>query len=476
MDDKPNILLIYTDQQRYDTIRSLGASWMHTPNLDALCETGVVYTQATCPSPVCMPDRWSLHTGQWTSRHRCFSNHHPGPKPEFSLPGLLSSVGYRTGLVGKNHSYLSEADFDTWDPAPQKAFYEALAARNRTLSSDAFDGRTSFGPASRGIESDPEYYKTNGALEFMNMEDERPFFLWLSYLNPHTPYVATEPFFSLYDDRELPAPQVEAEGLEAAGKPFRQSYHRDNTAAFLPYNDEKTMHMRRSYYAMVSLIDHEIGRIVAFLEDHGLRENTLILFTSDHGDYMGDHGLLTKSPALYDCLVRVPFILNWPGTLPRGTSCDDFVSHIDILPALAAVAGACDVVPEGVQGRDFLSCLDSGEAIRPAAYAEYGIPGVPYDPWRLSQSMFEGRPFCNPGDPLLPWEGNPVALSGRIRMIRTHEWKLIDEPKGTGELYDLIADPHELRNEYRNPAHHDVISRLTRMGDTMVPEFASQVV
>jgi arylsulfatase A-like enzyme len=378
-------------------------------------------------------------------------------------------------LIGKNHSYLSADEFDEFDTAPERsaarsAAEPALRARERAVEEDG-DGRLYPKAAPGGRAGDPETYKTDAALRFLSDDDERPFFLWLSYLNPHTPYVAAERWFDVYRDRPVPEPAVEAEGLAAAGKPFRQIYHQENNDAILPFDRETTMTMRRVYYAMVSVIDEEIGRILEYLDKSGRREDTLIVFTSDHGDYMGDHGLLTKSPALYDCLVRVPFILSYPGVLPSGERRDDFVSHVDLLPTLAALSGCS--VPAAVHGRDFLKY--SGDELRPVAYAEYGIPGRPYDQWSYRQSGYVGRPFRNPGDDRLPWEGNPVSLSGRIRMIRSHRHKLVIEEEGTNELYDLENDPDELVNLASDPAHRGICTELLSSAEPILARLGDAV-
>jgi arylsulfatase A-like enzyme len=316
-----------------------------------------------------------------------------------------------------------------------------LAARADALSDPTY-GRLYPSGAPGGLRGDPEVHKTEAALRFIEESREEPFFLWLSYLNPHTPYVAVQQFLDLYANREIPEPVVESAGLAAAGKPFRQLFHQRNNDAVMPFDRDTVMQMRRVYFAMVSLIDAEVGRIVDHLDRLGLTNHTLIIFTSDHGDYMGDHGLITKSPALYDCLVRVPFIVRQPGVIEAGERRRDFVSHVDILPTLVRLAGGS--APDGVQGKDFLE--RRGLELRPAAYGEYGIPGLPYDEWSLQQAGYSEKTFTNPGDDRLPWEGNPVALSGPIRMVRTDRWKLIEEPGGTDELYDLQNDPHELVN------------------------------
>jgi arylsulfatase A-like enzyme len=440
---KPNLLLVYTDQQRHDTIGALGARWMRTPNLDRLVAEGTAFTRATAPCPVCMPARWSLHTGQWTTTHGCYSNHHPGERPAYSLPELLREAGYRTGLAGKNHCFLKEADLDFWQPAPQASEevwrweQEVRRVRYPRLAEEAVPG---------GVEGGPERAKTNAAIRFIEEAGKQPWFLWLSYLYPHTPYEAPEPYFSFYAGAELPQPVVEEEGL--AGKPFRQRFHRRNNEAILPFTGEQTRLMRRVYCGMISCIDAEIGLLLGFLKERGLADDTMILFTSDHGDYMGDHGLFTKSPALYDCLVRVPLIVRWPGIVEAGRTDTRWASGVDLLPTLCAAAGA--EVPAEVQGVDLLG----GEPLRDAAFSEYGVPGEPYDEARLAAEDIRPGAFANPWEEKLPWEGNPVSLAGRIRMIRTERWKLVEDGDA-GELYDLEADPHELANLWERPEHAD---------------------
>ncbi len=456
---QPNILLIYTDQQRHDTIHRLGNSVIRTPNLGRLCEEGAAFIQATTPCPVCMPDRWSLHTGQYTSRHHCYSNHHAGPKPDFSLPGLLRNAGYRTGLIGKNHSFLTADDLDVFQPDPPRPDIPECRERDEWLAihgkqrlvTDAVPG---------GLAADPEYGKTKAAIEFMR-DARQPFFLWLSYLNPHTPFQTCEPFFSIYADAELPEPVVEAEGL--VDKPFRQQFHRLNNDRVCPFDPPTTMRMRQVYYGMITLIDHEIGRLLDALDAQGLRESTLIIFTSDHGDYMGDHGLYTKSPAMYDCLVRIPFLMSMPGTIPAGVRSNQLISHIDILPTCLQMADAG--VPEAVDGTSILPFLGDDKQIRPAAIAEYGVPGAPYDWERLQSEGLDAMPFRNPSHDSIPWEGNPVSLAGRIRMARTHDWKYVEDEGGSCELYDLRHDPHELSNLWNRPSVAEIQRRMVSLLD-----------
>ena len=450
---RPNILLIYTDQQRFDTIRALGNGQIHTPNLDRLVGEGVAFTQATTPSPVCLVNRWCLHSGQWSSENRCYSNHHPGLRPPTDIPKLLRKAGYVTGLSGKNHSFLTPADMDEWDETPTLPHHPEWDNFERWARyREQHYPRLAEEPVWTSITA--EHAKTASALRFMERHgnSDKPFFLWLSYLYPHTPYEAPEPFFSMYAD--LPPPTVESDTLATAGKPFRQQFHQHNNDAVIPFSEEQINLMRRVYYGMVTLIDAEIGKILDFLDERGLANNTLLVFTSDHGDYQGDHGLMAKSPALYDVLVRVPLIVRWQGQIDAGRLDDRFASHIDLLPTFAAAAGV--PCPPQAQGVNLLPCLrDGGDggAIRPFAFSEYGVPGTPYDEKRLTDEGLANTIFTNPSNDRLSWEGNPVSLSGRIRMLRNHRWKLVDEENGAGELYDVQNDPHELRNLWDNPQY-----------------------
>ena len=416
---------------------------------------GVAFTQATTPSPVCLANRWCLHSGQWASRNRCYSNHHPGLRPPTDIPTMLRSAGYVTGLCGKNHSFLTPADLDEWDEAPtlpdhsEWGRYEEWA-RHREQRYP----RLAEEPVWTSITA--EHAKTAAALSFMEqcISGNKPFFLWLSYLYPHTPYAAPEPYFSMYP--ELPPPNVEDDGLARSGKPFRQQFHQRNNDAVIPFTEDQVNLMRRVYYGMVTLIDGEIGKILDFLDERGLAQETLLVFTSDHGDYQGDHGLIAKSPALYDVLVRVPFIVRWNGQIEANRRDHRFASHIDLLPTFAAAADLpCPPQAQGVNLLPFLSDGAAGSEIRPFAFSEYGTPGAPYDEERLLNEGLEHRLFTNPANDRLSWEGNPVALSGRIRMLRDQRWKLVDEEGGDGEFYDLQNDPHELLNLWDNPQYHD---------------------
>ncbi len=458
--DRPNVLLIYTDQQRYDTIAALGHGRYRTPNLDRLVERGVSFTQATTPCPVCVAARWSLHSGQYVSAHHSWSNHHWANPPALHLPGLLRQAGYRTGLIGKNHCFLRPEDFDVFQENPLPVKAPGWPARQRWQARQS--PRLSEEPAPGGVEADPEHAKTEAALEFIRSSG-RPFFCWLSYLYPHTPYHVPEPWFGLYRDADLGEPAIEPEGLAAAGKPFRQQFHQRNNDRILPYDADRVRTMRRVYAGMVSMVDAEVGRVLDVLDATGLAERTWVIFTSDHGDYMGDHGLITKSPALYDCLIRVPLIISGPGVVGAGRRDERPASAVDLMPTVLEWAGLD--VPDPCQGLSLAPYAADGGAgpvRRDATFSEYGVPGQPYTPERLREEGLADTLQPSPYAPGLPWEGNPVSLAGRIYAVRTPHWKYVHEPDGTDELYDLQVDPHELVNLAGQRAHAATQADLRR--------------
>jgi arylsulfatase A-like enzyme len=440
---KPNVIIIYTDQQSYNTIHSLSNEHIKTPNLDLLVEDGVAFTNSFVTAPACVPSRSSFHSGMYVSSHKSYTNHHWGGRPETTLPLELKRNGYTTTLIGKNHCYLDTTDIDRFIHTP------AFQARPA-------DKRTAVKAMSWELENDPMHILTDSAIQVIENRKQGQF-IWLSYLYPHTPYMVPEPFFSMYDSLNIPGPVNEEEGLKAANKPFRQQFHQKNNDLTLAYDHEKTMRMKRNYYGMVSLIDAEIGRLITCLKEEGLYDNTILIFTADHGDYIGDHGLFTKSPAMYDCLVRVPLIIHYPEKIKRKDLSSELISSIDLMPTILSLLGL--EIPAQVEGISYADYLVNGsqENIRTHVIAEYGLPGNNISSFDELQDLVPGFPETTfQFTKGLPWEGNPVSLAGRIRMIRTKKWKLVYDDELNSELYDMKNDPDELVNLFSDPDHTQI--------------------
>ncbi|MBD0401740.1 sulfatase [Flammeovirga sp. EKP202] len=446
---KPNVIIIYTDQQRYNTIQALGNQFIKTPNLNKLMQDGIAFKNSFVTAPVCTSSRSSLHSGMYVSSHKTYSNHHGGGRPQTNLPLELKKNGYQTAVIGKNHSFLNKQDIDVFIHTPR-------------FKSKPEDKRSAIKAMPWEVEEDPMFKLTDSAINLLKENDD-PQFIWLSYLYPHSPFMLPEPYFSMYDTIDIPKPVVEANGLKEANKPFRQQIHQKNNDLLLPYDLKTTMRMKRNYYGMISMIDAEIGRLISFLKKENLYDNTIIIFTSDHGDYMGDHGLYTKSPAMYDCLVRVPLIITYPQKVGGNIISSELISNIDLMPTILDFV---DIdIPSQVEGISFVDYLTDGSEkhLRKNVIAEYGLPGNSihsFEELEAQVPSFPERPFqFSKG---VPWEANPVALAGRFRMLRTENWKLVYDNDKNSELYDLENDPNELHNLYFDESYSRIKNRLIK--------------
>jgi arylsulfatase A-like enzyme len=343
---RPNILLMTTDQQRFDTIRAAGYPHMHTPNLDRLAAQGCLYERAYSPNPICLAARHSLIAGCYANRHGMpdngVGNGLPAALP--TLPRILSDNGYDTRAIGKMHfiparrhnGFLKMELMEELPPTREEDEYAMYlkdvglgriqnihGVRNllymlpqRSLIPHEHHGTTWVGD--RTI----DYLQRN--------QGRQPFFLWASWIAPHPPFDIIDRFADLYQDADLPAPYFSETPLPALAQ---------ENAMLGDIPDGRYMRrMREVYYAAVSMVDEQVGRILDTLEETGQLDNTLIIFTSDHGEFLGDYGLYQKWLP-YDSAARVPFIVRFPERVAPGSRATDFVDLLDILPTALDVAG-----------------------------------------------------------------------------------------------------------------------------------------
>lgn len=462
----PNILFICTDQQRYDSLGCYGNPHIQTPTIDRLGGDGVLFEQCYVQNPVCAPSRASLVSGQYPRNHGLWANGValPAETPIFSR--ALADAGYDCGMIGKMHlgacfggrteQRLDDGyRFYRWahDPSHRSAqndYHHWLAEQHP----DLFQHASATGDRKRhqagGFDTMPtgahySRWASERAIEFLDTEraTDEPFFLWVNFFDPHHPFVAPQEYLDRYDPTMLPDP-VGFEG-ELRTKPPIQRQASDESYAghargYSAYPFEEIKEIIAAYYAMISLVDDEVKRILDRLDALGLADDTLVIFTSDHGEMLGDHQLLLKGPMLYDCAVRVPLIMRWPGHLPAGERRSDLVQWIDLTSTFLDVAGI-DPMPTA-QGTSLLPMArgDADAERRGWAICEYLNSGHPYDP--------------------------PVYLT----MLRQGDHKLIvqhgqpaTERERTGELYDLATDPGELRNLWDVPDARDTRIGLERL-------------
>ena len=457
-----NILLICTDQQRFDALGASGNDEIRTPNLDRLAAQGALFRNCYVQNPVCAPSRASLMTGRYVHAHGLWANGVGLPRHEELFSAALAGAGYDCGLVGKFHiggpcsGGRLEPRLDDgfrvfrWahDPYPgssENQYHRWLRARWPDLyaaardpaSAVTFDTMPTHAHYSRWIgDQTIEYLEEAG-------DADRPFFFVANFFDPHHGFGAPEEYMDRYRGAQLRRPVTREQ--ELAGKPsvLTEASHRSyagHARGFTEYSADEIQEIRAAYYAMVSLVDDEVGRILDALDRTGRAEDTLVVFTSDHGELLGDHQLLLKGPMMYECAVRVPLIMRWPARIPAGTVRDELVQWIDLTSTVLDAAGV-PPLPRG-QGASLLPLATDPAAPAPRDWAlcEYRNSGHPYDPAVHTTMLRHGT------HKIIVWHGSPAA----------------DRPR-EGELYDLATDPQELENLWDDPDHLAVRTRLQEL-------------
>lgn len=432
----PNVVLIMTDQQRAGFTAGEGFALNTMPFLDSLAAQGMRFPRAYTTAPACVPARTSMLTGRFPTATRVRQNSAASSVVRGDdLLDVLRSQGYALHFSGKPHMYRGHGDFDTYDgpymhtrgPAPTD-FDDWLDTLNHGVAAE---------PTPFPLEEQFPYRIVSDAIAALPRAD-RPFFSWLSFPEPHNPYQVPSPYFELFP--EVPDRLCGPEGAEAKGGMFL--WLRRLIEEKRPGYDEQWRRYRSSYCGMLRLIDDQIRRYVEHLQAIGAWEDTVLMFVSDHGDYVGDYGLQRKGAGMPECLMRIPFAVIGPRVAP-GVVSDAFASLADVLPTVCSLVGA--EIPFGVQGRSLQPVLAGGstEAFD-SIYAERGYGGAGYG--------VEDRPPLH-----FPYNGptfdelNSVTQSGLTVMVRRDRWKLTCDGEGVIELYDVEADPAELRNLADDP-------------------------
>lgn len=428
----PNILLIHADQHRFDCVGVNGHPLVQTPNIDRLAAEGINFTQAYTPTPVCVPARNSLMHGTWATRHLSIANwdtEAPRP-PETGLPTfsrVLRDAGYTLGCVGKwqvhptrspldyeFHTYVDEKDYDTWratqgfppHPRPDRWF----GALDPHVTPE--DSRLGWGA-------------THVIRQLENaVQNSQPFFMRWDPGEPHLPHIVPEPYFSMYPPENIAPWPSYPDPLE--GKPYIQAQQR-RTWKLDNWTWADWSQVVSRYLGQISLLDAQLGRVLATLDRLGLAENTLVVYTTDHGGLCGGHGMIDKHYVMYDDVVRVPLVARWPGQIAAGNVCDAFVTHgLDLAATFCDLAGA--TLPETFQGQSlaplFYGAQDNG---RDSIFAMYF--------------------------------GNQFGLYSQ-RMVRDRRWKYVWNATAEDELYDLVTDPGEVTNLATDLACRSELVRL----------------
>ena len=449
---RPNVLWICTDQQRHDTIRSLGNTHINTPCIDSLVGQGVAFTQAYAQSPVCTPSRAAFMTGRYPRTTKCRQNGQALPPNEKLVSRLFADAGYTCGLGGKLHlatcaNGVVEARIDDgysvfhWSHHPQpdwpeNAYTQWLHAKG--TSWEELYGGASTDYIKHGV---PEEYNqttwcAEKAIEFIHEQNGAPWFFSYNCFAPHHPFDPPEEFLARYNPDDMPLPKAKPGELETKTT-YQQldgkfSHNDPGGYDISKMTDRDKREVTAAYYAMVELIDKQVGRMVTALRETGQLENTILIFMSDHGEMLGDHGVYLKGPHFYDEAVRVPLIFSWKDRFETDLRADCLMELIDIAPTLLEAANI--EIPETIQGRSLMPILlgqANASQHRDYVFSEY------YNAWTHKHSYGS--------------------------MLRTREEKIVVY-HGTdqGELYDLKDDPDEFVNLWNSPEHANRKLRLMK--------------
>lgn len=449
---RPSVVIVMTDQQRADLSAREGYPLDTTPFLDRLAREGTWFDRAYTPTPVCAPARVSLLTGRYPSATRVRENQGTEHAVyEEDLFDVMRARGYATALVGKNHSHVSP---DQLDYASRYMHNGGLEA-DRSSEERGFDRwlenlhhRVSRKATPFPLACQAPYRIVSQAQEWIASRKDAPFCLWLSFPEPHNPYQVPEPYFSMFPSDSLPPLTAGEEAL--AGKSYPWRYLREIGERAHPDYADLIPRARANYHGMLRLIDDQVSRFVDFLEARGLRDDTLLIVMSDHGDFVGEYGLMRKGAEMPEVLMRVPLSFTGPGIRADRRPRPACVSLVDVLPTICEAIGV--PAPPGVQGRSLwpmLTGADFPAGEFASAYAEQGVGGLHFTP----ADVVEDWPGLKVTDHWKAFdELNACTQSGTLRMVRKGDWKLLLDMQGRGQLYDLAADPLELNDRYGDPA------------------------
>ncbi|AKJ65557.1 sulfatase [Kiritimatiella glycovorans] len=432
MSRKPNILLIFTDQQRWDTIAAGGNPYVRTPNLDRLAREGVRFDAAYSPCPVCVPARCSMIYGQHPGNTGCFENNFSMPEDgRRSMMSALTGAGYRTHGIGKMHF--------TPDPHAMRGL-ESRETQEELVDDASRDDYLCY-LRKQGCEYAIEPYGVRGAAYYVpqlspvppqhhptqwvgdrtvkwleeNAGKDRPFFLFSSYIHPHPPFSPPTPWHKIHRGPDMPLPNLppDMEKLTTYTNRIQNRYKGRDTG-----RDTALVRLIKAYYwASISFIDAQVGRTLEVLERKGELDDTLIVFTSDHGEFLGDYNCFGKRSFL-DPAARVPMLCRYPARFDTGAVCRRPVSLIDLMPTFLAAAGSDAEAMDGVD----LAEIASGAGDREWVFGQY-----------------------------------QDARAG-IYMAVSERWKYIySAPDDREFLFDRVRDPRETRNRAYNIVCADIV-------------------
>ncbi len=443
---KPNILMIFTDQQRADTIGALENPIIKTPALDRLCHEGTAFTSAYSPSPVCVPGRCSYHYGQYPFNTKCYDNNFPMPSDKPSFMDVLKDNGYLTYGIGKCHfspdsmalrGFMKRETQEEVVRKPENDDYLKFLFKNgysHIIDPHGMRGEMYYIPQPSQIapKCHPTQWIGDRSVEFLKKhgKSRKPWMLFSSFIHPHPPFCPPAPWYKMYRSPQMPLPNVPEnwKDLLVHINRFQNRYkYRDRGIDI-----NLVRNIRAFYYACISFIDFQIGRMLDELKKSGQLDNTLIIFTTDHGELLGDYNSFGKR-SMHNSCARIPLIARFPGRFKRDSKCSTPTSLVDVFPTILGATGI-DSDPLNLDGRDLASVQSMKD--------------------RIIYSHFNNA-------------GNGLYMSLNSR------WKYFySAPDNREFLFDRKNDPEETRNVIRNNSRaavemrNSIICELRKAGET----------
>ena len=492
MSKTKNILFIMCDQLRWDYLSCYGHPHLHTPNIDKLAERGVRFDKAYVQSPLCCPSRASTYTGRYMSSHGASVNFAALRPDEMGIGDYLAPMGIRTALVGKTHSFPDAASIERlgidlksdigqhlthigFEPYLRDDGLHPNDERskdieyNRYLREVGYDAKNPWSKHANGaIDENGDWvngwflkagtypadidephsetpYTTRKAMQFMKDAGDNPWCLHLSYIKPHWPYIAPPPYNDLYGPGTF-LPLVRDEGELDEPNPVYEAYTQMTVSRAFQQPKARAA-VLQAYMGLIKQIDDQLGELFAFMDERGLTDNTMIVFTSDHGDYLGDHWIGEKS-WFHDASARVPLIIVDPSESAdstRGTTSGALVEAIDLLPTFIDVMGGA-IPHHRLEGLSLLPLLH-GET--PAEWRTFAVSEVDYADRGAKYILDQPHHECN------------------TVMIRTERWKYIHVDGYRPQLFDMFNDQNEL-NDLGGDQSAEISSVVTEMKEHLI--------
>ena len=456
---KPNLLFLWTDEQRADTMAAYGNTRIHAPNLNRLASESCVFERAYVTQPVCTPSRSTVMTGLWPHTNGCTTNNIPLPEDTPCLPELAGDPEYHAAYMGKWHlgdEVFAQHGFHEWVSIEDMYAKHYRPSRNRETRSSYHQFLLEKGhepnvrgqfsrdfAARRPIEHCKPRFLEEQACDFLRRNQDNPFMLVVNFLEPHMPFFG--PLDDEHDLDEVTMPGNFDDPLED-NEPLRYRVLREYARERYGATEAEIHQLIRRYWGLVTQVDRSVGGILDTLDELGLADDTIVVYTSDHGDMMGSHGLVAKC-VMYEEAVRVPWLMRVPWLSGEQRTIPQPVSHIDLIPTLLELMNAS--VPPALRGQSLVPLLHGREVDQDHVFIEWS-PGAGAGKRSDDTTALASEE-----------EIRYVAEENTRTVISPDGWKLCLSDRDKCQLFNLNQDPGETTNLFDSGKHDDRIARLT---------------